>query len=72
MRFSKKLLLPRIKRENNPKLESFVVSQINKELKKIQENDEFYDLVQMQYFFLEMYQNRGRREDLLKRLQALR
>lgn len=71
MRFTKKLLLTRIKREHDSKLETFVVSQINKELKNIKEIDEFYDLVQMQYFFLEMYQNEGRREDLLRRLQIL-
>lgn len=71
MKFAKKLLLPRIKRENNPKLESFVVSQINKELESIKESDEFYDLVQMQYFFLEMYQSKGRREELIKAISRL-
>lgn len=72
MRFSRKVLLPIIKRENNTQLEKFVVSQVNKKLKHIKKSGEFYDLVQMQYFFYEMYKNRGRRQELIKRLQAMK
>ncbi len=51
MKFTKKMLLPRIKRQQNNKLENFIVSNINKELAKIKDADCNYDFIQMQYFF---------------------
>ncbi|KKQ52064.1 MAG: hypothetical protein US70_C0011G0016 [Parcubacteria group bacterium GW2011_GWD2_38_11] len=44
------MLLPRIKRQQNNKLESFIVSNINKELAEIKYKDCHYDFIQMQYF----------------------
>jgi len=43
------MLLPRFRRLQNPELEKFIISNINKELTEIK-NDEHYDLIQMQYF----------------------
>ena len=45
------MLLPRIVRQQNPKLERFIIININIELDKIKNKDYHYDLVQMQYFF---------------------
>jgi len=46
-----KLLLPRIKRQKNIKLEKFIVAQINKELRNPENKDGDFDFIQMQYFF---------------------
>lgn len=51
MRMMRKMLLPRIKRQNNLKLEKFIVAEINKELKKSENKDGYFDLIQMQFFF---------------------
>lgn len=51
MKFTRKMLLPRFRRQQNPALEKFIVRNINKELAKIKNEDDSYDLVQMQYFF---------------------
>lgn len=51
MRMTRKLLLPRIKRHKNLKLEKFIVDNINKELKNPENKDEHFDFIQMQYFF---------------------
>lgn len=50
MKFTRKMLLPRFRRQRNPALEKFIVGNINKELAEIK-NDDDYDLVQTQYFF---------------------
>lgn len=60
MKFTKKMLLPRITRQQNQELENFIVSNINKELEKIKSADSRYDLVQMQYFFESVFYNRKR------------
>jgi len=51
MRMTTKLLLPRIKRQKNIKLEKFIVAQINKELRNPENKDGDFDFIQMQYFF---------------------
>lgn len=50
MKFTIKMLLPRIIRQKNKELEKFIVQHINKELEEIKNVDCHYDLVQMQYF----------------------
>lgn len=66
MRITKKLLLPRIKRKRDAKLEKFVVQNINKELKNAK-ND--YDLVQMQYFLESVYYDQNIRKALLSQIK---
>jgi hypothetical protein len=51
MRFTKKLLLPRIQKQKNNKLEKFIVSNVNKEINNPENKDEHFDFIQMQYFF---------------------
>lgn len=51
MKFTKEMLLPRFTRQQNPKLEEFIIRKINKELTEIKNKGNNYDLVQMQYFF---------------------
>ncbi|HOW60651.1 MAG TPA: hypothetical protein P5548_00960 [Candidatus Moranbacteria bacterium] len=65
MRFTKKLLLPRIQRRENAKLEKFVVKSINKELKSVNLD---YNLVQMQYFFESVFLNKSERKKFLKKI----
>lgn len=50
MKFTQKMLLPRITSQQNQELEEFIVQHINKELAEIKNKDCHYDLVQMQYF----------------------
>ncbi|MEF3691813.1 MAG: hypothetical protein V3574_02010 [Candidatus Moraniibacteriota bacterium] len=66
MKFSKENLLPRIRRRNDSELENFIVNEINKELEDTQEH---YDLIQMQYFFESVFDDRERREELLRKLK---
>ena len=66
MRFTKKLLLPRIQRRKDAKLEKFVVQNINKELKSAKNG---YNLVQMQYFFESVFYYRDRRMALLSQIK---
>jgi hypothetical protein len=58
MKFTKEMLLPRFRKQQNPKLEKFIVSNINNELKKIKNKDCNYDLVQMQYFFESVFESK--------------
>jgi len=69
MKFSKKHLLPRIKRRKNVELENFIANKINEELEKIEGNNEDYDLVQMQYFLESVFDSKDRRSEILKKLQ---
>ncbi len=69
MRFSKDELLPRIHRRKDKELEEFIVSEINKELKKLENTNEHYDLIQMQYFLESVFDSKDRREKLLKDIQ---
>ena len=50
------MLLPRFKRKLNPKLEEFIIKSINKELSEIGDED-YFDLIEMQYFFEFYYEN---------------
>lgn len=50
MKFTKNMLLPKFRRQQNPELEKFIVREINKEFSKIKNEDDNYDLIQMQYF----------------------
>jgi hypothetical protein len=68
MRFSSELLLPRIKRRGDKKLENFIVRNINNELK----NDVGCDLIQMQYFLESVFDDRGGRQELLKKLELVK
>ena len=68
MKFLSELLLPRIKRRGDKKLENFIVRNINKELK----NDESCDPVQMQYFLESVFDNKGRILEVLKKLEKVR
>lgn len=69
MRFSKENLLPRIRRRKDDELEKFLVSEINKELEKLKNTDEDYDLIQMQYFLESVFDSKDRRNEILKKLQ---
>lgn len=66
MKFIRKLLLPRIQRKEDTKLEKFVVQNINKELKNAKSD---YNLVQMQYFFESVYFDQNRRKALLSQIK---
>lgn len=55
-RFTRKMLLPRFRVENDEKQEKFIVKSINKELKKLT-GGEHYDFIQMQFFFEGMYKD---------------
>ena len=70
MKFSKENLLPRIKRRSDDELEKFIVHEINKELEKLENTSEHYDLIQMQYFLESAFDSRDRREELLKKLKT--
>lgn len=69
MKFSKENLLPRIRRRKNDELEKFLISEINKELEKLKNTDEHYDLIQMQYFLESVFDSKDRRNEILKKLQ---
>lgn len=68
MVFTKELLLPRIKRRGDSGLESFIVRNINKELK---DNDDC-DPIQMQYFLESVFNDRNRRLEILKKLELVK
>lgn len=53
------MLLPRITRQQNSKLEDFIIREINKELAKIKNKACNYDLIQMQYFFESAFQDKS-------------
>lgn len=67
MKITRELLLPRIRRRNDEKLEKFVVANINKELK---DDDGHYDLVQMQYFFESVFYDRPKVKQFLEKIRA--
>jgi hypothetical protein len=67
VRITRKLLLPRIKRKNDEKLEKFVVANINKELKN---DDGHCDVIQMQYFFESAFYDRPKNRQLLEKIRA--
>lgn len=69
MKFSKENLLPRIRRRKDDELEKFLVSELNKELEKLKNTDEHYDLIQMQYFLESVFDSKDRRNEILKKLQ---
>jgi tRNA A37 N6-isopentenylltransferase MiaA len=69
MKFSKEYLLPRIKRRNDTELEKFIVNEINKELENLKNTDRHYDLVQMQHFLESAFDDRDKREELLRKLK---
>lgn len=62
---NKNLLLPRIKRRHNPKLEKFIISNINKEAKN---QSGHCDFIQMQYFLESVFESRKRRKKILKKI----
>lgn len=68
MKFSKENLLPRIKRRNDAELEKFIVNEINKELENTEEH---YDPIQMQYFLESAFDSKGRREEILKKIKDI-
>lgn len=68
MIFTRKLLLPRIQRKKDAKLEKFVVQNINKELKSAKSD---YNLIQMQYFFEGAYYDRGKRKALISQIEKM-
>jgi len=70
MKFSKENLLPRIKRRDDAKLEEFIVDEVNKEIEKLENTAEHYDLIQMQYFLESAFDSRDRKEELLKKLKT--
>lgn len=66
---NKNLLLPRIKRKHNPKLEKFIISSINQE---IENQSGHYDFIQMQYFLESVFEGRKRRKKMLKKIAILK
>lgn len=70
MKMTKKLLLPRIKRKNDEKLEKFIIANINKELKNPKNKDEHFDLMQIQYFFESAFYDRSKIRQLLNKLKV--
>jgi hypothetical protein len=69
MKFSKENLLPRIRRRNDNELEKFIVNEIDKELEKLKGTDEYYDLIQMQYFLESVFDSKDGRNEILKKFQ---
>lgn len=67
MRITRELLLPRIRRRNDEKLERFIVANINKELKN---DDGHCDIMQMQYFFESAFYDRPKIRQLLEKIRA--
>lgn len=58
MKLTSDLLLPRIKRRNDAELEQFIITSVNTELEKAEENGEHCDLIQMQYFFESVFDDK--------------
>ena len=70
MRITRELLLPRIKRKNDEKLEKFIVANINKELKNPKNRNEHFDFVQMQYFFESAFYDKPKIRQLLNKIKV--
>lgn len=67
MIITRELLLPRIRRRNDEKLERFIVANINKELKN---DDGHCDLIQMQYFLEGAFYDRPKVRQFLEKIRA--